>query len=93
MLVTLEQVKLHLRYDDDSNDTYLNMLIKTAETVIKKHIDADMFNESNEALQQAALLLIGFWDNNRNAEDDKTDFYLPNSVLWLLVPYRTPVGV
>ncbi len=91
MLVTREQAKLHLRYDDDSNDAYIDGLIAAAETVIKKHVD--VYDESNDAFKHAALLLIGYWDVNRNAEDDKADWFLPRPVLALLTPYRTPVGV
>lgn len=89
-LLTLDEVKRHLRYDTDDNDDYLNSLIATAEEVIKNHVDA--FDEANPVFKQAGLLLIGFWDNQRNAEEDNTnEWFLPKPVLMLLTPYRTPL--
>lgn len=95
MLVTREQAKLHLRYDDDSNDAYIDGFIATADAVVKKHVD--VYDETNAAMKHAALLLIGYWDAERNCgkveQDAVLDFFLPRPVLALLTPYRTPVGV
>lgn len=95
MLVTLEQAKLHLRYDDNSNDAYINGLIASADAAIKKHVD--VYDADNAAMKHAALLLIGYWDTERNCgkveQDAVLDFFLPRPVLALLTPYRTPVGV
>lgn len=89
-LLTLEEVKNHLRYDDEENNDYLIHLKETAEEVIRHHVDT--YDEGNVVFKQAALLLIGFWDDQRNAEDGRTnEWFLPKSVLMLLTPYRTPL--
>ena len=92
MLITLEEAKAHLRYDVDDEDVYIQGLISTAEAVIKRHVDE--YDEENYALKQAGLLLIGYWDNRRNAEEeDSNSWYLPAPVLALLTPYRTPTAI
>ncbi|MBK0395535.1 head-tail connector protein [Kingella bonacorsii] len=92
-MLTLEEVKAHLRYDSDDNDAALQIMLDAAEQAIKTHCDPNQ-DLNTAAIKQAALLLIGYWDNNRNAEkDDANDWYLPQPVLALLTPYRTPVAV
>ena len=90
-MLTLEEVRAHLRYDSDDNDAALQIMLDAAEQAIKTHCDVGQ-DLAQPAIKQAALLLIGYWDNNRNAEQGN-DWYLPQPVLALLTPYRTPVAV
>ncbi len=90
-ILTLNEVRAHLRYDSDDNDAALQIMLDAAEQAIKTHCDAGQ-DLAQPAIKQAALLLIGYWDNNRNAEQGN-EWYLPQPVLALLTPYRTPVDV
>lgn len=90
-ILTLNEVRAHLRYDSDDNDAALQIMLDAAEQAIKTHCDVGQ-DLAQPAIKQAALLLIGYWDNNRNAEQGN-DWYLPQPVLALLTPYRTPVAV
>ena len=90
-MLTLEEVKAHLRYDSDDNDAALQIMLDAAQQAIKTHCDPNQ-DLNNPAIKQAALLLIGYWDANRNAEQGN-EWYLPQPVLALLTPYRTPVAV
>ena len=90
-ILTLNEVRAHLRYDSGDNDAALQIMLDAAEQAIKTHCDPNQ-DLNNPAIKQAALLLIGYWDNNRNAEQGN-DWYLPQPVLALLTPYRTPVAV
>ena len=90
-MLTLEEVRAHLRYDSDDNDAALQIMLDAAEQAIKTHCDVGQ-DLAQPAIKHAALLLIGYWDNNRNAEQGN-DWYLPQPVLALLTPYRTPVAV
>ena len=90
-MLTLEEVKAHLRYDSDDNDAALQIMLDAAEQAIKTHCDPNQ-DLNTAAIKQAALLLIGYWDSSRNAEQGN-DWYLPQPVLALLTPYRTPVAV
>ena len=91
-LLTLEEAKLYLRYEHNADDAEIQSLVDAAETVIKKHVDASKYNETNDSLKRAAKLLICYWDENRSAEADG-NWHLPSAVLAILTPYRTPVAV
>ena len=88
-MLTLEEVKAHLRYDSDDNDAALQIMLDAAEQAIKTHCDPNQ-DLNTAAIKQAALLLVGYWDNNA---DQGNEWYLPQPVLALLTPYRTPVAV
>ena len=90
-MLTLDEIKAHLRYDNDDNDEILQIMLSAAEDAIKTHCDPNQ-DLNHPAIKQAALLLIGYWDANRNAEQGN-GWYLPQPVLALLTPYRTPVAV
>ena len=90
-MLTLEEVKAHLRYDSDDNDAALQIMLDAAQQAIKTHCDPNQ-DLDTATIKQAALLLIGYWDNDRNAEQGN-EWYLPQPVLALLTPYRTPVAV
>lgn len=92
-LVTLEEVKHHLRYDDDANDAALTMYIAAAESAIYRYIDDEIDTTAQGDIKTAALMLVGYFDDNRNADKETptNGNYLPQPVVSLLYPYRTPV--
>lgn len=97
MMLTLNEVKEHLRYDidDNSNDLVLTSYILGAESAIKNFIDKDVDINTKADIKIAAMLLIGFFDLYRNAEIStlKNANYLPYPVLMLLTQYRRPTIV
>lgn len=92
MLISLEEVKNHLRYelDDPSNDLILTGYILAAEQAIKNYINKDIDINTKADIKVAAMLLIGFFDMYRNAEAPSNGSKMPYAVLYLLAPYRTP---
>ena len=90
-MVTLEEAKDYLRYDGTDSDAELRAMIAAAENVITKHCDTGS-DFTLPVFRQAALLLLGYWDDNRNAQSGE-NWYLPPHVVALLTPYRTPVAV
>lgn len=95
MVVTLNEAKAHLRYEinDTANDAYLDGLILAADVAIRNYINTEP--TSDHAIVQAALLLIGFYDEHRNSDKDMptNGNYLPAPVQALLYPYRNPTAV
>ena len=95
MILTLQEVKEHLRYDSDdtSNDMTLTGYILAAEQAIKTYIDSDLDITTKPDIKIAAILLVGFFDLYRNAEAVATNNpnYMPYPVLYLLSPYRKPL--
>ncbi len=95
-IVTLEQAKEHLRYDDDSNDVSLGGYILAAESAVKNYITDSFENDKYpDAIKHAVLILIGYFDQYRNAEAETptNDNYLPKPVQSLLYPYRKPTAI
>lgn len=90
---TLDEVKHHLRYDDDSSDAILAIYLQTAENAVKNYITDDITDKMLPSLKTATLLMVGYLDDNRNAENG-AEFgnYLPASVRQVLSPYRTPTA-
>lgn len=88
---TLDEVKHHLRYDDDDSDEILQIYLQSAQTAVKNYITDDITDEMLPSLKVAMLLLVGYLDENRNSENG-AEFgnYLPAPVRQMLAPYRTP---
>lgn len=88
---TLDEVKHHLRYDDDTNDEILIIYLQSAETAVKNYITDEITDEMLPSLKVATLLMVGYLDDNRNSENGANHGnYLPSAVRQMLTPYRTP---
>lgn len=94
-IVSLETLKEHLRYDDDSNDMMLQGYLDAADSVVLNYITDEFESEYPKAIHQAILLLCGFWDKHRNAESETpvNGNYLPMPVQSLLFHYRKPTAI
>lgn len=88
---TLDEVKHHLRYDDDDSDEILGVFLQSAENAVKSYITDKITDEMLPSLKVATLLMVGYLDNNRNSENG-AEFgnFLPAPVRQILSPYRTP---
>lgn len=95
-IVTLEEAKGHLRYDDDSNDTELQIYLDSAESTILRYVDEEHRVEPYpKEFKSAVLLYAGYFDKHRNAESDApvNGNFMPQPVQALLFTYRTPTAV
>ncbi|ELA08739.1 hypothetical protein MOMA_09276 [Moraxella macacae 0408225] len=88
---TLDEVKHHLRYDDNDHDKILKIYLQTATLLVKNYITDEITNEMLPVLKTATLLMTGYFDDNRNSENG-AEFgnFLPAPVRQILSPYRTP---
>ena len=94
-ILTPDEVRQNLRYEvDELGDDEANAFIAEAEQAIKDYI-TDAYDEANPVLKRAAKLLIGYWDEYRNAEQEmvRNGNYLPDPVQSLLYHYRTPTVI
>lgn len=88
---TLDEVKHHLRYDDDSNDTVLAIYLQSAENAVKNYITDEITDEMLPSLKVATLLMVGYLDDNRDGKQgEQFGNYLPACVRQVLSPYRAP---
>ena len=94
MLLTLNEVKDNLRYeqDDTSNDLILSSYILGIESAILKYVNKDVDIYTKPDIKVAALLWVGYIDMYRNADTpNPTDnFRPPYAVDIFLSPYKTP---
>ncbi len=69
-IVSLETLKEHLRYDDNSNDLMLQGYLDAADSVVLNYITDELEPDYPKAIHQAILLLCGYWDQYRNASSE-----------------------
>lgn len=94
MILTVDEVREHLRYDfEEMTDAEATDLILAAEQAIRDFITDD-FDEANHSMKRAAKLLTGWFDENRDINKDTVSDgnYLPAPVRALLYKYRTPTA-
>lgn len=84
-MLTLSDVKMFLRLDDNSEDGYLNVLILlSCEMVINYLRIEELPTDIPTAMKQAMLIIIGYFFENREGTKEG----MPDVVYILLNPYR-----
>lgn len=78
-ILGLEEIKLHLRVDDDIEDDYIKMLEKFSREEIENSTGVPYNPEGNsETYKLAQLIIIADRYENRGSEDMK---FTPNNIL------------
>ena len=103
MIITLEEVKVHLRIQHDEEDEYLIGLITQAQTAAEDYcrVSFEPYHQLNnegkkvemlvpEPVRLAMLLFIGFFYENRDIPDMTTYKAMRMAFENLLYPYRDP---
>lgn len=87
-LLTLADVKLHCRIDNDDEDSLLGALIATATTAVADYMNVTSVDSTAAApVKSAALLLVGDLYENREAQTDR-QLFRNQAFDRLLAPYR-----
>lgn len=86
-MITLEQVKHQCRIEHDEEDGLLTGYIDAAKRFAADWIDGEL-DEANPAQQQALLLLIGHWYENREAVNNQTPASIPFGFEVIMQRYR-----
>ncbi|WP_455424907.1 head-tail connector protein [Dryocola sp. LX212] len=102
-LVTLEEAKMHLRIDDDYGDPDLTLKIQGGSAALLAYIQGSrdkVVDENNDLIegepltrmQTALLVLLGYLDRNRGAEEEEKlkQGELPFAVSMLIYDLRRP---
>ena len=90
MIVTVDEVKTHLRIEDDDEDMYLESLIAQAQAVAEDFCRTQFSEAVPEPVRLAVLLMVGFYYENRDIPDMTTYKALRMAFDSLLYPYRDP---
>ena len=85
--VTLEEAKVHLRVDYDTDDTYIASLIEAAEDYVQEG-GVGFDSPVQPAVRHAVLLLVSWWFQARDAAGEKPTSPIAFGVNALLAPYR-----
>lgn len=88
MIVTVEEVKIHLRIEHDDEDDYLSSLITQAQTSAEDYCRAEFTSPAPEPVRLALLLMIGFYYENRDIPDMTSFRAMRMAFESLLYPYR-----
>ena len=101
MIVTLDELKTHLRIQHDDEDEYLVNLLAQAQAVAEDYCRVEfgtVYNEETgstsdapEPVRLAILLMAGFYYENRDIPDMTTYKAMRMAFDSLLYPYRDPV--
>ena len=66
MIVTVDEVKAHLRIESDEEDDYLESLIRQAQSAAEDFIREPVSEYSPDAVRLACLLMISYVYENRD---------------------------
>lgn len=98
-VVTLDEAKEHLRVTDTTQDDRIWGCCTAAYDYIARFLNTPDFMNGDspatypESIRQAALLLIGDYFENREAQIVGTTTFENRRVMDLLYPYRINIGI
>lgn len=84
MIINLEEAKTHLKIDFDSDDKYIELLIKASEEFIYNSTGKN-FNEQNSLAKIASLFIVSDLYENRTMSTDKMNENIRSIVNMILV--------
>ena len=90
MIVTVDEVKTHLRIEDDVEDMYLESLIAQAQTVAEDFCRTQFSEAAPDPVRLAVLLFVSHYYENRDNPDRAVYGTMRIAFENLLYPYRDP---
>ena len=88
MVLTVSEVKAHLRVDHDEEDAYLEGLIAQAQAVAEDYCRVTFPDEAPEPVRLAVLLMVSHYYENRDNPDKQVYVTMRIAFENLLYPYR-----
>ena len=90
MIVTVDEVKTHLRIEDDDEDMYLESLIAQAQAVAEDFCRTQFSEAAPEPVRLAVRLFVSHYYENRDNPDRAVYGTMRIAFENLLYPYRDP---
>ena len=90
MLLTIEEVKVHLRIEDDAEDAFLEGLIRQAQAVAEDFCRVQFSDAAPEPVRLACMLFVSHYYENRDNPDRTIYGTMRIAFENLLYPYRDP---
>lgn len=91
MIVTVDEVKTHLRIQHDEEDGYLESLIRQAQATAEDYCRVQFSAPAHEPVRLAILLFVSHYYENRDNPDRVMYATMRVAFENLLYPYRDPV--
>ena len=88
MVVTVSEVKTHLRIQYNEEDSYLEGLICQAQATAEDFCRVSFQEEAPEPVRLAVLLMVSFYHENRDNPDQQAYAAMRTAFENLLYPYR-----
>jgi len=88
MIVTVQEVKTHLRIQYDEEDTYLESLIRQAQATAEDFCRVEFEDQAPEPVRLAILLMVSHYYENRDNPDKHVYLTMRMAFENLLYPYR-----
>lgn len=90
MVVTIDEVKTHLRIQYGEEDAYLSSLIAQAQAAAEDFCRVTFTDDAPEPVRLAVLLMVSHYYENRDNSDKQVYITLRMAFENLLYPYRDP---
>ena len=90
MILTIEEVKAHLRIQHDEEDDLIEGFIAQAEAVAEDYCRVQFEDTAPEPVRLAVLLMVSHYYENRDNPDRQVYMTMRIAFENLLYPYRDP---
>ena len=90
MILTIEEVKAHLRIQHDEEDDLIEGFIAQAEAVAEDYCRVQFTAPAPEPVRLAVLLMVSHYYENRDNPDRQVYMTMRIAFENLLYPYRDP---
>ena len=90
MILTIDEVKTHLRIQHDEEDEYLEGLIAQAQGAAEDYCRVEFADAAPEPVRLAVLLMVAHYYENRDIPDRQVYLAMRTAFENLLYPHRDP---
>lgn len=90
MVLTVDEVKQHLRIDNDEEDALIEGLIRQAQASAEDFCRVSFDEEAEEPVRLACMLFVSYYYENRDIPDMVTYKSMRLAFEHLLYPHRDP---
>lgn len=90
MILTCDDVKQHLRIEDDDEDAYIETLIALAQATAEDFCRVEFREDAPQPARLAVLLMVSHYYENRDNPDRAVYGTMRIAFENLLYPYRDP---
>ena len=91
MIVTEDEVKVHLRIQHDEEDEYIGSLIAQAQAAAEDYCRVQFSDPAPEPVRLAVLLMVSHFYDNWDNPDRQVYLTMRLAFQNLLYPYRDPM--